>query len=227
MHKDPVSAVPRPVLDDKPPGILTVEQAAELMKACQKLDPGMCGFFALALFAGIRPSQLLRMTPENVTLDERVVRAVGWQTKSRQNRLVDLSENCVAWCKVGMELPPTNWRKRFDKVRLVAGIDEWPPDCMRHSFASYHLGANGSADKTAAQMGHRSTEMIFQHYRELVPKKEAEKFWQIMPEAPDKTPVAPGKTRTKEPTAPVRKSTRSPLSARGQSALPGKSVPCT
>jgi hypothetical protein len=33
-------------------------------------------------------------------------------------------------------------------------------------------------------MGHRSTEMIFQHCRELVPKKEAEKFWQIMPEEP-------------------------------------------
>jgi len=207
MHKDPVSAVPRPVLDDKPPGILTVEQAKELMKVCRERDPAMCGFFALALFAGIRPSQLLHMTAENVHLDEKVVRAVGWQTKSRQNRLVDLSDNCVAWCRIGMELPPPNWRKRFDKVRLVAGIDEWPPDCMRHSFASYHLAAHGSADQTAAQMGHRSTEMIFQHYRELVPKKEAEKFWQILPEErqpaakPADRPPAKRPARRKKPVA--------------------------
>ena len=80
-----------------------------------------------------------------------------------------------------MELPPPNWRKRFDKVRLMAGIDEWPPDCMRHSFASYHLAAHGSADMTAAQMGHRSTEMIFQHYRELVTPKQAAAWFAITP----------------------------------------------
>jgi len=59
-------------------------------------------------------------------------------------------------------------------------------------------------------MGHRSTEMIFQHYRELVPKKEAEKFWQIMPEATQPPARAAGQSaempaaaRRKKPAARV------------------------
>jgi hypothetical protein len=68
--------------------------------------------------------------------------------------------------------------------------------------------------------------MIFQHYRELVPRKEAEKFWQIMPEVEEQPADAPAKHQAPMARA-ARKATRSPLSARSQSALPGKSVSCT
>lgn len=181
IEKNPATAIPVPMIDDKPPGILTVEECSRLMKACKENDPAMCGFFALALFAGIRPSQLLRMTAENVDLESKVARAAGWQTKSRQNRIVELSDNCIAWCKVGLEVPPVNWRKRSDRIRILSKVENWTHDCLRHSFCSYHLAMNGSAEKTALQMGHHSTQMIFQHYRELVKKTEAEKFWKITP----------------------------------------------
>jgi integrase len=57
----------------------------------------------------------------------------------------------------------------------------WPKNCLRHSFASYHLAMHESADKTALQMGHRSTTMLFEHYRELVTRSDAERFWGILP----------------------------------------------
>jgi hypothetical protein len=60
---------------------------------------------------------------------------------------------------------------------------------------------------TAAQMGHRSTEMIFQHYRELVPKKETERFWQLMPgaqaENAGQAADMPEATRRKKPAGRV------------------------
>tara|TARA_Y100001934_G_scaffold186713_1_gene220328 strand:- start:448 stop:618 length:171 start_codon:yes stop_codon:yes gene_type:complete len=52
---------------------------------------------------------------------------------------------------------------------------------MRHSFASYHLAYHQSADKTALEMGHRDTQMLYRHYRSVVSKDEAAKFWKIEP----------------------------------------------
>ena len=76
-----------------------------------------------------------------------------------------------------------NQKEWITAVRRKAGIIDWPQDALRRSFASYHLAMHGSADKTATQLGHRSTDMLFEHYRELVTKDEAERFWNIFPEA--------------------------------------------
>ncbi len=85
------------------------------------------------------------------------------------------------WLKLGGELPPRNKRKQLDKVRKMADVT-WGHDIMRHTFASYHLAYHGSPDRTAHELGHRDTNMLFRHYRQLVTKEEAEKFWDIRPE---------------------------------------------
>ena len=52
---------------------------------------------------------------------------------------------------------------------------------MRHTYASYHLAYHGSPDRTAHELGHRDTNMLYKHYRQLVTKDEAEAFWAIKP----------------------------------------------
>jgi hypothetical protein len=56
--------------------------------------------------------------------------------------------------------------------------------------------------------------MIFQHYRELVPKREAGKFWQIMPEesqpAAKPTDAMAAKSGSSRRTKPAAKPTPSP-----------------
>ena len=52
---------------------------------------------------------------------------------------------------------------------------------MRHTFASYHLAMFRSAEKTALELGHRDTTMLFSHYRELVQIADAEEYWSIKP----------------------------------------------
>lgn len=179
---NPVESVPVPLLEDKAPEILTVPQAKSVLDAARKSDPGMCGFFALALFCGIRPAELLRLSPDNVRLKDGLVEVPGPKAKSRQRRLVKLPANAAAWCRIGMEWPPKNWRKRFDAVRAVAGLlGSWGHDAARHSFASYHLAAYGSADKTAVEMGHGSTAMLFAQYRELVDPAAGKRFFAIRP----------------------------------------------
>lgn len=170
-------------LDDKPPGILTVEQCKALLQTAHKKEPTLIAYIALGLFAGIRPEELIKLDWTEIDLKKKLVEVKAEKAKTRKRRLVNLSENCVKWLKLGGELPPVNFKKKFDRVREAAKIADWPHDGMRHSFASYHLAMHGSADKTAVQMGHRSTEMLFSHYRELIKDpKQAKEFWSIRPE---------------------------------------------
>ena len=100
--------------------------------------------------------------------------------RTSKRRLVSLSSNLKGWLRLGGELPPINKPKRLSRILQKSGL-EWKPDIMRHSYASYHLALHQSADKTALEMGHRDTQMLFRHYRELVTKEEAKAYWKIEP----------------------------------------------
>ena len=50
---------------------------------------------------------------------------------------------------------------------------------MRHSFASYHLAYHRDAARTALELGHKSTTLLFTNYRELVTKAAAIRYWAI------------------------------------------------
>ena len=63
-----------------------------------------------------------------------------------------------------------------------AQVFPWGHDIMRHSFASYHLAYHASPDKTAHELGHRDTQMLYRHYRQLVTREAAEAFWAIWPQ---------------------------------------------
>jgi hypothetical protein len=76
---------------------------------------------------------------------------------------------------------PDNFPKRLDAAREAAGIDDWPDNALRHSFASYHLAHFKDAAALALEMGHTNSGLIFNHYRQLVRPKEAERYWNIMP----------------------------------------------
>jgi len=102
------------------------------------------------------------------------------KSKTRKRRLVTLSENLKEWLSLDGDFPPTNKPKRLKRILDESGVI-WSPDIMRHSYASYHLALHQSADKTALEMGHRDTQMLFRHYRELVTKKDAIEYWNIEP----------------------------------------------
>jgi hypothetical protein len=58
---------------------------------------------------------------------------------------------------------------------------EWPHDCLRHSYASYHYARFGDAMTLSAQMGHETTKLLFSTYRDRVKESDAAAWWQMMP----------------------------------------------
>src|SRR5262249_54285770 len=76
---------------------------------------------------------------------------------------------------------PPKYRELLDAAREAAKIDDWPHNALRHSFASYHLAQFNNAGSLALELGHTSSHLVFQHYRQLVKPKEAERYWKLMP----------------------------------------------
>ena len=167
------------------PEILKLDQVVQFLGITKNHDPALLTPAALNLFCGIRPSEVRRMTQSNISFSDREIELKSRQTKTRDRRFIDISDNCLEWLKLGGKMPLPNLSHRWDALLVNAkqelGFEKWPHDCLRHSFCSYYLAAHENAAKTALQAGHTES-ILFKHYRKLVKKEQAEKFWNIYPD---------------------------------------------
>ena len=69
----------------------------------------------------------------------------------------------------------------LETAREAAGIEHWPQNALRHGFASYYLAKFNDAAALALKLGHTNSNLVFQHYRQLVKPKQAERYWKIVP----------------------------------------------
>ena len=110
------------------------------------------------------------------------------KAKSARRRIVQMQTNLATWLQpyAGMTgaVAAVNWRKKLDLVRKAAKLARWPQNGLRHSFASYRLGATHDAPRVASELGHTSPKMLYSTYRELVLPEEAERYWKLAPEVP-------------------------------------------
>ncbi len=181
LQNDETAKTGEITLESKPPGILTVEQSEHFMRTAEADDLLLCPWLALALFCGIRPSELQKITRADVHMDRGFVEILGETAKTRRRRLVPLPENAKQWFQLPGDLPPINLTRRKRRIKQLSGIGaSWPPDAMRHSATSYQLALNQDAARTALNLGH-SPDVLFRHYREVVATQEAARFFKITP----------------------------------------------
>ena len=137
------------------------------------------------LFCGLRSAELERLEWSDIHFDENLVEVPSLKSKTASRRFVAIRPNLALWLEPyrgrhGRICPPGLY-ERFCEDRQRAGINVWPPNAMRHSFASYSLAAFHDVKELALEMGHSRSEVTFRHYRELVRPAEAERFWRIAP----------------------------------------------
>jgi integrase len=163
-------------------GILTVEQTARLLEnAAVELVP----YVAIGAFAGLRRAELERLDWKEVDLQSGLIEVTASKAKSARRRFVKIQPNLAKWLQpyaqpLGNVTPP-NYRELLDAAREAAGITEWPQNALRHGFASYHLARFNNAAALALELGHTNSNLVFQHYRQLVKPKQAERYWNIGP----------------------------------------------
>lgn len=175
------------------PEILSVTEAAQLLThASSEILPAI----AIGLFAGVRRAEIGRLDWSDIDFEEGFLsvskaKAKGKKGK-RKGRFIPIRPALKAWLLplrqiTGPVMPSEMiYRSRLDAAKEAAGIEKWPHNALRHSFASYNLAAFENANSLALEMGHRDSDMIFEHYRQAVTKTKALPFWKITPAVEDK-----------------------------------------
>jgi site-specific recombinase XerD len=186
---NPAATIGRPILDDRPVAILTVDQATGLLGVAKECDPEMIPALAIGLFAGLRRSELFALDSSEIDHEHRTIEVKGIKAKTRQRRLVSIADNLIAWLvphrkTSGGISPECNidaFSERLHQLAEKAGITPWPHNAMRHSFGSYFLGKTKDENLTASEMGN-SPEVIIKHYRALVRDADVTRYWRLAPD---------------------------------------------
>jgi len=187
IGENPIEFTVRPRLADNPPEIFSVSELRALLEAAQRVGPDVLPMLAIGAFAGLRDAEIKRLDWDEIDHGRGFVEVKAAKAKSARRRIVPIQPNLAAWlapytAEKGMAVP-MNARKKVDAVRKVAGLQRWPNNGLRHSFASYRLAAIHDAPRVASELGHTSPQMLYNTYRELVLPEEAERYWHIEPVA--------------------------------------------
>ena len=140
----------------------------------------------------MRRAEIERLDWSEVDFESGHIEVTAEKSKSKiANRFITIQPNLREWLLPFRKLkgnitPLENFRELFEQTRSDAGINNWPDNALRHSFASYHVAHFKDPKALALEMGHTDSGMLFNHYRALVKPKDAERFWKIKPAATEK-----------------------------------------
>lgn len=168
IDRNPIRRVEVPKAGDPPKTILRPEKMAEYLTID---DPLFHAFICLGGFAGLRTSEILELRPDDIGRKEIHVR--GGKTGERFVTILPTFKR--HWW--GLFAFHESKSRFYKHVRAVTG-GNWPDNCLRHSFGSYHLSMWEEAGRTAFQMGN-SEAVVRRAYARAVPKSEAKKWWAI------------------------------------------------
>jgi integrase len=195
--KNPAVETDRATVTQDKPGILTLPEVRALLKSAK---PDILPSIAIGLFAGLRPeAEVWRLTWSQIDLKDRSI-DVSKSKNLASHRFVKISDNLADWLKPHADktgaVSPTERQyfreivsarqkavEELGKVEVDASnLRQWPSDCMRHTYASYHYGKQKNAHETAEQLGHGGNlTMFYRHYRNRVKESDATAFWEIRP----------------------------------------------
>ncbi len=182
LQTNPCTGVPRPIIEKKNPCIHHAAEVERILRAAERTDPEMVGYGAVGYLAGLRPeSEMERLQPAGIR--EIIIRVELWN-KTRRRRDVMIRPALAAWLEkwqaLGVPLCPGNTKKRWAKIRKVAGFKDRQHDVMRHTFVSAHYELFGELE-TVKQAGHSAQE-LHASYRDLMTKQEAESVFSVLPD---------------------------------------------
>lgn len=189
-EQNPARPVKPPKFSTPPPGILTPQEARALVAAA---DPEIRPAIAIGLWAGLRMAEIQRLAWGEVFLDQGLIEVTAAKSKTASRRLVhiepvlrsilepakqDKAAKAKVWPFRGLRLFSEARHRCGWKCWIFRTGRKWPDNALRHSFGSYHLAHFKDAARTALEMGHTTTAMLFAHYRALVTPAAAAEYWE-------------------------------------------------
>lgn len=171
------------------PKVFSPDQATAILSWCIDKKPALVPYYAIAIFAGLRPDEIKRATKAEINLPDRIITVTPDMSKTHM-RHVKISDNLFQWLEKypAPKKGPLFW-KRYWKDEMVSDLAlDWPHDVCRKTFISYHLAAFRNQTETIQEAGHRNADMIFTYYRNIqtftgdqITQDYAKAFWKISP----------------------------------------------
>jgi len=116
---------------------------------------------------------LLKITAAAEPTLHALITVQGGQTEPEYQSFNDLAER--------LQTEP-NMLVRLHALREKAGIDPWPQDCLRHTFASASLASEWrDIGALCLDLGHTSQAMLHKHYHRAMRRAEGEAVFAVTP----------------------------------------------
>lgn len=198
---------------DEKPGeteTLTAAQAKALMEAAETYLPDCVVPFAIGLFTGMRPAEIKRLAPSDITADGIAVTAVN-DRKNKSRRYIQMPATFAAWLReypVGESVCPPNFFRKEKAVRRLAGFGvwsdyvaamnfdppipaepddddpKWPHNALRHTAASVAVALDKPLSILLFEHGHTGgEETLRKHYVGKMTKKDALAIEALVPKS--------------------------------------------
>jgi len=163
--------------------ILSLSEVKRLLYAAVAYQDGATApAIAIGLFAGLRPSEIEDLKPEDI--GETHIRVTGGKLRRQLNRSVPIPPVLASWLK---RLPfkglPEGWDYKFKQLKKATKAAKWVSDIIRHTSISFQSERDKNEALTAYNNG-TSTKMMDLYYRNNVGSQAAlDEFWSLTPEA--------------------------------------------
>ena len=186
IEHDPMDAVPAP-RGRSSKNILTPTQMGDLLEL--EMPDFLRALLLLGAFAGIRTEEVCRMSWENINAKTGQIHvppdAIKQSPGGFDQRITDFTEPLTRRAKFFKgkqgQIVPVALETLHALRRCVTApvLGKWPKNCLRHSFATYHLARCKSAPVTAFQMGHTSAHMVQSVYAVPAALADWRAWWAI------------------------------------------------
>ena len=200
---NPVEGVEKLKVRNGEVAIFKPGEIARLLDAARVNYPDFLPCLAIGAFAGLRSAEIERLDWQEVDLKARHIVVSAGKAKTASRRIVPISDNLAAWLATYSAREGKVWTessvlfyKRQESVAAATAVKaeeskgikaekpvQWKGNGLRHSYASYRFAQTSDAGRVAGELGN-SAAVVHRHYRELVKPADAERWFNLKPEAP-------------------------------------------
>lgn len=168
---------------------LSLDECKRLLYAAILMeDKATVACVAIGLFAGLRPSEIKDLKPEDLLKDK--IRVSGGKMRRKLKRSSPIPPVLADWLKAyPFKGLPKGWSSKHKRLKKATKAKKWVQDIIRHTSITFQTERDKNEALTAYNCG-TSIQMMNRHYRDTIDdEKTIAEFWNL----------TPAKLRTKPP----------------------------
>jgi hypothetical protein len=185
LARNPCNGLKAPKITPEDVEVLTVTDGGKLFAKATADTRELFGRLALESFAGLRFASAQVIAGADIDFAARGIVLPAAKIKTRRRQFIDgLPENLWAWLEWSKPAAWTMTPRQYLEAKSLAFVRAdipHPRNCLRHSFASYHVAAHKDASRTSVILCHSSPAMLWRHYKGRATEADGLAWFGIVP----------------------------------------------